>query len=93
MGSVVVCNRLYGVVMDSSPARKGLSVSATKYAVGQEITLVEDRIPWYSGYGTNPHHILRAGEVGTITHTNVPAVRGRGTYAVARFGDWQTDLR
>lgn len=53
--------------------------------VGESVTLTKPRVPWYSGYGDNPSVILPAGAVGVVTHVDVPNVRGRGSYNVARF--------
>jgi len=60
--------------------------------IGDRITLKQDKEPWYSGYGLNPKHVVRAGEVGTVTAINVPVVRKvgkRNSYHVAQFGQWQ----
>jgi hypothetical protein len=62
--------------------------------VGQTVTLKRDRVPWYSGYGGRPHHLLSAGSQGTVTHVDVPPVFGRRkNYAVAMFDGWQVDIR
>ena len=53
--------------------------------IGQTITLSRPRVPWYSGYGANPRVELPVGSVGVVTHVDVPNVRGRGSYSVARF--------
>lgn len=63
--------------------------------VGQKITLKADREAWYSGYGNSPQHIIKAGEIGEVTHVQVPSIWRRGvSYNIARFeGGWQVDFR
>lgn len=66
---------------------------------GDYVRLTSDIIPWYSGYGSNPHHVLRAGEIGRVTHTNGDLVSVTGKRrgdVLARFqsdyGEWQAEL-
>ena len=66
---------------------------------GDYIRLTQDVTPWYSGYGDNPVHTLRAGETGIVTHVgrDLVSVNGRKRGDVlARFasgcGSWQAEL-
>lgn len=62
---------------------------------GDYIKLMRDIVPWYSGYGSNPHHILRAGEIGRVTHVDLIPITGRARRGVliARFpGGWQAEI-
>lgn len=67
-------------------------MARSKFSKGQTVTIEQDTPAWYSGYGMNPHRIIRAGELLTIQSVDVPYVRGRndGRYDVARTEDgWQ----
>jgi hypothetical protein len=64
--------------------------------IGDKVQLCAPREAWYSGYGSNPVHVIGTEEIGIVQAVDVPAVRkvsGRKpSYNVARFGSWQVDF-
>jgi hypothetical protein len=52
-------------------------------AIGDIVTLRQDKHAWYSGYAQWPIRVISAGEPLTVTHVGVVPVYGPGTYCVA----------
>ena len=49
-----------------------------KYKVGDRVTLTKPMEAYYSGYAGNPVVFITPGTKGTVTHIDMPPVRGWG---------------
>jgi len=52
------------------------NMNINKIKVGDIVELLQDEIPYYSGYAGNPHVTIPKGSKGIVGATKVPYVRG-----------------